>query len=150
MNQQAGDATGPGAPGGASPDAGRCGATCEGIPCRRLPGHAGLLHQTAPYERLSNGGRDFGTVYPPGWHRGDGLDDVRSRWGERARQLSRMSTARLRATLQEMNRDAGRRVVLGGPEVMSKDELLAEIQDREFPREDPDRDGGIRVGPYQA
>jgi hypothetical protein len=86
--------------------------------------------------RLSTGGRRFGQPFPAGWHPGDGLDAARAERDARVRQLSRMSKPRLREVCHEQRANAGILTLHGGPDVMSKDELVAAILRRDFPGED--------------
>lgn len=112
-----------------------CRAHCDSLFCHLPARHPGL-HETAASERLRTGGRRFGELHPSGWHRGDSLDADRARWSDRARQLGRMSKARLRELATGQLANMGIRPIMGGPAVMSKDELVASILGREFPRED--------------
>jgi hypothetical protein len=113
----------------------RCRAHCDSIYCHRPAGHPGL-HETPASERLRTGGRHFGELHPAGWDLGDSLAEDRARWSARARELTRMSKARLRVLALDQLRDMGFEVVYGGPAVMSKDELIGTILRHEFPGED--------------
>jgi hypothetical protein len=112
-----------------------CPAHCESHYCGLTAPHGGL-HETPAKERLSSGERRFGDLHPPGWHRGDDLAADRARRDTRARELSRMSRPRLREFHREQLADAGIRMLIGGPDSMSKDELIRAILRREFPLED--------------
>jgi hypothetical protein len=112
-----------------------CRAHCDSHVCHLPAGHPGR-HETPASERLSTGGRHFGDLYPAGWHRGDSLAADRARHDDRVRQLDRMSKARLRQLRHEQLATMGMRAVYGGPDVMSKDELISAVLRFEFPGED--------------
>ena len=112
-----------------------CSAHCESHYCHLPAGHGGL-HETPAYERLSTGGRRFGDLHPAGWDLGDSLAEARAEWSARARQLTRMSKARLRELALDQLRGMGFEVLYGGPAVMSKDELIGSILRHEFPGDD--------------
>lgn len=123
------------ASGTAARPGGLCPAHCESHYCGREAGHPGL-HETPASERLSTGGRTFGDIYPAGWSRGDSLAGDRARHDARVRELDRMSKARLRDLALEQLRGMGIQPLMGGPAVMSKDELISDVLRREFPGED--------------
>lgn len=112
-----------------------CSAHCESHYCHLPADHAGL-HETPAYERLSTGTRRFGELRPYGWHHGDGLDDERARQDARARQLNRMPKRDLVAIIMQRARERGASWLIGGPAVMSKDELIWAVLRWEWPGED--------------